>query len=104
MALFANILGQILQKLTKYDDSIQIDDIAHHEYLKYCHLYDYFWCFRLVLPDKTEGGKSWYCNFSLVFQCETVLSLIFSENTDIDSLGDLKKPFIFKLKGEFLAL
>ena len=47
---------------------------------------------------------SWYCNFSLVFQCETVLSLIFSENTDIDSLGDLKKPFIFKLKGEFLAL
>ena len=42
MALFANILGQILQKLTKYDASIQIQDIAHHEYLKYCHLDDYF--------------------------------------------------------------
>ena len=36
MALFANILGQIIQKLTKYDDSIMIDDIAYHECLKYC--------------------------------------------------------------------
>ena len=44
---------------------------------------------------------SWYCSFSLVSQCETVLSLIFSENTDIDALGDLKKPFIFNLIGQF---
>ena len=46
---------------------------------------------------------SWYCSFSLVFQCETVLSLIFSENTDIDCMGELQKPFIFKLMGGFLA-
>ena len=46
---------------------------------------------------------SWYCSFSLVSQCETVLSLIFSENTDIDALGDLETPFIFKLIGRFLA-
>ena len=58
------------------------------------------WCYQT----RQRGGMSWYCSFSLVSQCETVLSLIFSENTDIDALGDLKKPFIFKLKGEFLAL
>ena len=52
------------------------------------------WCYQT----RQRGGMSWYCNFSLVFQCETVLSLIFSENTDIDSLGDLKKALILKLK------
>ena len=57
------------------------------------------WCYQT----RQRGGMSWYCSFSLVSQCETVLSLIFSENTDIDALGDLKKPFIFNLIGRFLA-
>ena len=43
------------------------------------------WCYQT----RQRGGMSWYCSFSLVFQCETVLSLIFSENTDIDCLGEL---------------
>ena len=43
------------------------------------------WCYQT----RQRGGMSWYCSFSLLSQCETDHSLIFSENTDIDALGDL---------------
>ena len=44
---------------------------------------------------------SWYCSFSLVFQCATGLSLIFSCNIDIDCLGELKKTFYSNKGVEF---
>ena len=110
LVLFDNIYGQhsekwpcmpslwvkFLPKLAKYDDLIQIDNIAHHWCLKYYHNMRIFDVEHWSYQTRQKGGMSWYCSFSLGFQCETVFSLIFSGNIHINCLGKLKKLLIFK--------
>ena len=93
---------KFLPKLAKYDDLIQIDNIAHHWCLKYYHNMRIFDVEHWSYQTRQKGGMSWYCSFSLGFQCETVFSLIFSGNIHINCLGKLKKLLIFKQRGRFL--
>ena len=118
LVLFDNIYGQhseklpcmpslwvkFLPKLAKYDDLIQIDNIAHHWCLKYCHKMIIFDVDNLCYQTRQKGGMSQYCSFSLGFQCEAVFSLTFSENIHVDCLGELWKSLIFKQRGQFLPV